>query len=217
MPQNVPGHVNPTELNNVNHYDFAKDSKGSILNQPISIPILENKLRSKPDVKPTNLGTISVYPVNIYANKVLSPPEEITISQSRVLRYYLFAETFVRPRRVQDNKVNQVQLIARSLKQPALYSVVNQEKYKNLLIPGHYNQVFTWEVFWKPENCKKVTVKNPEGVSDLPFFVPTTIIDLTKIEDYEPFSVPFVVKEGAEEKPVVFRTTLPIFDLYLES
>jgi hypothetical protein len=208
-----PEHSNSGSKNT----DPVTKGRSTIFNQPTSVPVPEKSFKQVPDVAPTNVGSIEVYPINIYTYKVLPTPEELTIDGHKVLRFYLFAETFIRPRIVNaDNKITQVVLIARSLKQPATFEVTKAEEYSKNYESGYYNQTFFWENYWKPVGVSLVTVKHPHGVEDLPFKTITTSVDFTSMEQYDPFKVQFLVAEGAEIKPTVLRTTLPIFDMYIE-
>jgi hypothetical protein len=161
-------------------------------------------------------------PQDKYIENVVPPPELIYEDEiSYVARYYLFAETFIKPRALDLNKDEavRVSLISRSHYQPT--GIEKNKKLENFSfsekdLENYYNQLFFWNLFWLPVNCQpNIKISTPDNLDyQLPYKILTKEEGLSNSwENLEHPKINFVLKKGSDKSPVVLRVTNPIFDV----
>ena len=161
-------------------------------------------------------------PQDKYIENVVPLPEIIYEDEiSYVARYYLFAETFIKPRALDLNKneVVLVSLISRSHYQPT--GIEKNKKLENFSfskkdLENYYNQLFFWNLFWLPVDCQpNIKISSPSNLnSELPYETVTKELDLKEFwVNLEHPKISFVLRKGSDKYPVVLRVTNPIFDV----
>jgi hypothetical protein len=150
------------------------------------------------------------------------PPELIYEDEiSYVARYYLFAETFIKPRAFDliKDEVIRVSLISRSHYQPA--GVEKNKKLEDFSfsekdLENYYNQLFFWNLFWLPVDCQSnIKISTPiDSNSQITYKILTEEQELSDFwANLERPKINFVLKKGSDKSPVVLRVTNPIFDV----
>ena len=194
----------------------------SSYNNPPYKPYLGEKGQIDEPIPVTFGKSAKFLPQDNYIKNVVPPPELIYEDEiSYVARYYLFAETFIKPRvlDLDENEAIQVSLISRSHYQPA--GVEKNKKLEDFSfsekdLENYYNQLFFWNLFWLPVNCQpNIKISTPiDSDSQIPYKILT---EKQELSDYwvnlEHPKINFVLKKGSDKSPVVLRVTNPIFDV----
>jgi hypothetical protein len=156
------------------------------------------------------------WPINPIVGAISRPPTEVSPG---VYTADLFADTFIGKRVAEGpdgaSHTVDVSLVSRTVLQPTGINRAMPHRLPQAETSEFYATNFCWILYWNPVDDLHVTVADPEPTNR--YFRNMSGKTTWRAVPSAPFSIPFVLRKGAEDDVIILKKGTPLVTLTVTS